>query len=483
MVVDIPSVPQDLFIFDTDATPDGGVLLSGMSMEGGEGRLLACRFDPTGQPAAAYGIDGRFVSPASFGSLNGRKAAVAPDGSVVMAGCYANNGIYQLTFMRVLPDGQVDPDFGDQGLTAIECNMVIIPGDLELAPDGSVYVTGRAGAFAFIMHIGTDGQLDTLFGDDGLVVVASPDGQNLSGNNLELAPEGYMLISGPRYSTHTDAGFMAAYDLVGSPVTWFGDEGFLTLDRYTAGTESWEEMSLLADGKVLLSGSHGGTGITSRVLVLLLNQNGSPDPAFGIDGMVELIPPAGVRRSVPSVYRLSSGHVLLTGLQNTNGNFNKVYLTRLTISGAIDPSFGTDGTFTDAPPQNYAILMENMGVRLTDGRFVVAGYGAYMNDYGYGAMAYEVEELTTALNAPASDTLAPHVFPNPTTGEITLTGWDLRAETRLELRGTHGSLNQVWNAAAHGGSRFTIADHVADGAYILSGQGPSSPKVTIMLAR
>ncbi|MBK8497476.1 MAG: hypothetical protein IPL52_01340 [Flavobacteriales bacterium] len=482
VVLNSTTTPPDVNIYDTDAMPDGGFLFSGQFIQNGQSRFLACRYDANGQPCTNYGTNGRFMSPESLGSLNGRLAALAPDGSVAMVGAFNYNGINELTFMRILPDGQLDELFGDQGLTRISCNMFILPGDMQIASDNSIYLSGRVGTTAFAMHILADGSLDTDFGDEGLALIISPAGHGLTGSNLRISPNGYLVIASPYYEDYVEAGYVAALDLSGAPVPWFGNNGYLTLDLYPTGSEVWNELAFMDDGDLLLTGSLSGTGLTTRILVLSLLADGSPDPSFGTNGLAEVLPPTNVRRSIPSIYKLANGQILLTGLQNTNGNYPRVYLTRLTSTGTIDAAFGTDGTFVSAPPQ-YSIITQNMGARLADGRFIVAGYGSHANDIGYGAMAYEVEEITTALPGATLEVLGPRVFPNPTSGAITMADWGLPAGSRIELRATDGSLKQMWTTTNAASTQVTIDGHLANGAYSISAEGAHAPRATVVLAR
>lgn len=468
IVLDIPSTPPDLFIFDMDPTPDGGLVMAGAKTHNGSIRYFLARFASDGSPDADYGTNGQFISPASFGPLNGRVAAVRPDGGVLIAGFYSANGSYQLTTMRVDPSGQTDQSFGDNGLTVLESNVEISPGDITLAPDGSAYIAGGIGGYGCVIHILEDGGLDTDFGNDGLVILASPTGHPLFAGRIRYAPSGYLIVAGTHAEDVVDAGFIAALDLSGSPVGWFGDQGHLELDLVAGGQENWKELLVKEDGSIVLTGSAYVNGPPGKCVVLCLNSDGSTDHAFGTNGFAEFLDPANSSRTAPIPYSMSDDGLVLTGIQaSSSGVLCKLYVTRLRADGSLDVAFGNNGTYLDSPPQ-YSITMRNMGARLVDGRVVVAGYGFHANEYGYGAMAYEVSDLATPVEPAAIVPSGPMLFPNPTTGSITVRGQQAFGTGPILLSDASGRVVQEWpgNDAVRERT-LHLNTSLSDGHYVL----------------
>lgn len=485
VVLDIPNTPPDLFIYDVDATADGGFIFSGGRILDGMIRYFISKRGPDGSPISSFGVNGEFTSPASFGPLNGRIAETRNDGSVQIAGFYSYGGVFKITTMRVDPTGQPDPGFGDGGLTVLESNMEIIPCDIALATDGSSYISGRVGGYAFVIHLTANGEMDPDFGEGGMALISSPTGHAITAGRIEIAPTGYVIVSGSNYEQNCQGGFIAALDLAGQPLIWFGDQGYLELDLDQSGQEYWLELTVLTDGGIVASGSITGNGSASMSMILSLSPDGSRNTVFGTNGLVLVQDPSNTSRTAAIPYQMMDGGLVLTGIQlSSNGLLCKLYLIRLRPDGSLDTAFGNGGTYLYNTPQ-FSFASQNMGARLTDGRIILAAYGFQVNDNGYGVMAYEVEDL--AMGRPESATSpAPYAFPNPTTGSITLVNWAGISGSQINMHSSDGKLVQAWSSnSAHSGTPIdlNIDPALPNGSYLLKGEAPDAPKVRVLVQR
>ena len=161
--------------------PDGGIVVAGLNNDYDS---FLIRLDPNGQfdtdfgtgGGAAIGIgDQLFDDPADVVAM--------PDGSLIVCGWWrpepnAPNGLY---VTRVLPDGTVDPDYGDGGSTLLNDPVLNwIPGYIDNASDGSVYVASYLFSTSpdidqlIVQHFLVDGSYDQSFGDNGIRVIPMP---------------------------------------------------------------------------------------------------------------------------------------------------------------------------------------------------------------------------------------------------------------------------------------------------------------------
>ena len=198
---------------------DGRLVLSGYTGWFGDRVIAAQRLHPDGTPDATFGDGGLAqadLDPYAYGAA----VAVQPDGAVLLLAHYLRDlSCYPFPtcepydrgygLVRLLPDGTLDPAFGDgDGATAL-IEAMNTPGTLLLQPDGKILVAGlvaglyqdRDGSHPVLARHRADGALDAGFGDGGLVhgafgsknegfwsVAAQPDGRILAagfhGNGL-----------------------------------------------------------------------------------------------------------------------------------------------------------------------------------------------------------------------------------------------------------------------------------------------------------
>ena len=155
--------------------------------------------------------------------------------------------------------------------------------------------------------------------------------------------------------------------------------------------------AVLAGDDALLMALAAPSG-NARVPLLQLLPDGTPDPAFGDDGQVEvplgggLFPTSG--DSPRGLFRLADGDVLVI-----SGTPSLATIVRLNRDGSTDPDFGQDGRLdfpTSGPIPDRAVVMP-------DGGFVLLA-----DDDTHGA-AWRVSRDGTVVGSSATDT-----------GEITL---------------------------------------------------------------
>lgn len=294
-----------------------------------------------------------------------------PDGAVLVAGAlYHRNAAqaptrgYDMSVLRVLRNGQLDPAFGLEGLSQIDSGD---DGDAARAlirqPDGRLLVAGRLDSGAYsdfgLARLHADGSLDTSFGEPfngarrGYVRLnigpstAINDGANAvalqSTGRIVLGGEGFAHDSGFNYQRFALARFHADGSLdtsfgdggrVVSPATAFQVAEYLTaIARRRDG--SLPEDRITAVGYVFAR----STGLIRRYLA-----DGQPDPSFGSGGTLVLSESVvgGVRRGMASVIDavwLDDGKLLALGTGNERG----FVFQRFHSDGSLDTSFGSNG--------------------------------------------------------------------------------------------------------------------------------------------
>lgn len=188
--------------------------------------------------------------------------------------------------------GALDPTFGDDGIvkTTPMPGGREAPADLTEAADGSLFVAGSAteGPGSIVFRYLPDGSLDPGFGESGRVRSAG-DGWD----RVELLDDGRVLLAG---GTGTELRFTRLL-ADGNPDLTFGGTGSVTLS--TAGLftlpggsvadASVSSLVVLGDGSLRAIGTFAGCGTTgfhcATALIAGVDQSGAPMAIFGPGGV------------------------------------------------------------------------------------------------------------------------------------------------------------------------------------------------------
>ena len=162
--------------WDVLVAPSGKIIVVGSGLGvGGDNDFALARFSANGILDQTFGPeDNPGYAFADFGNQeSGRAGAIAPDGSIVVAGLASGSGGGNFGVARFTPGGEPDANFGTGGITTIDA-----PGDgtydeatgVTVMPDGDIVVVGNTltGAAA-VVRLEPDGDPDPTFDDDGIV--------------------------------------------------------------------------------------------------------------------------------------------------------------------------------------------------------------------------------------------------------------------------------------------------------------------------
>jgi len=223
--VDLP-VPGFLGI-PTAAALDtaGNLLVAGhtfMSDTASDMFVMRLRADGTADPA--FGTNGLVITDFGTGNETTGGLVVQPDGRLVLAGS-AQQSLHSTrpALLRLLPDGRLDPAFGNAGRVLVELGLpagIQVASDVALMPDGRLAIAGRAAdqfgdqGRAFVAVLTPGGALDGSFGDIvvpdlgapvevGSALAVQPDGGQVAAHTLG-SPEQPVLIRVGRASDTAD---------------------------------------------------------------------------------------------------------------------------------------------------------------------------------------------------------------------------------------------------------------------------------------
>ena len=337
--------------------------------------LLTSSWGQEGLLDPSFGSGGKVIIPISTAYDSGYGIAVQSDGKIVVAG-EALNGTtgdnYDVTLVRLQPDGNVDPSFGGSGAVIATVGPGWdLAGSVLIQPDGKIVVAGQSnlgGATDFIaLRFLSDGSLDTGFGNNGIVRTALAGSYNY-GWYCALQPDGKILVTGPTHNgTNLDFG-MVRLQPNGSLDQSFGNGGKVITALSNGDDYSWS-CALQPDGKILLAGNSPLAG--SPVFALArYHANGSLDTGFGDQGKVRTPVGPAVSRG-RSVAVQSDGKILLGGSAG-EGSAEDLALVRYLADGSLDPSFGNGGIVISpagaGEDKLWKVLVQ------PDGKILASGY-------------------------------------------------------------------------------------------------------------
>ena len=484
------------------------------------------RINPDGSNDNSFG-GGDGQAEVSIGGLGGHlyDVEIGPDNRIYATG----DADGQLAVARFLPDGQVDPSFGDGGTgikrvsffnggadagyaLALDGDKVVVVGTASRRIGGKV--VGDFGTVRFL----NNGQLDTSFVGDPGAASAAPDGMVVGDSGDGVDAGGAVAVHNGRYYVAGRAGnrvIIAAYGADGRFDTSFGIEGAQIPGR--AGSDILQTndrsvgLAVTPGGQILLAASAFGFAFSFTETdfgIVRLNPDGSmaPDGFGGPLGYAAAN--FGGTDDADDIDLLADGGFLVSGTY-TLGDILYTAAARFRPDGTLDPAFGAGGiSFFNPVNVSAASSVPNDGGPLGSGLAAVARraatalrgdraavFGAEDADSSSGR-ALEVVGGAPADTTPPATSLAPPApitqvgSTQPLTLQVTFTdatgvdASDITAETlSVVRRGTSEALTVTGvtlDSTADGPTRvatYTVAppggswDAGDDGTYDIAVKG------------
>ncbi|MBL8817580.1 MAG: hypothetical protein JNL58_16260 [Planctomyces sp.] len=248
---------------------DGKIVIAGTGYNGPQFDFVMARLNSNGTLDSTFGSGGKVLVDMGPGSYNEIwDLALQGDGKILAGGNLSNNGT-NLTVTRYNSDGSIDTSFGVMGTAEINTSRGSDRGHgIVVQSDGRIVLTGGTfggndSSTVTLVRLTTTGSIDTGFGVGGIVQTNLP-GWYEQGSEIALQPDGRLLVIGrvsdpnvfpPQYHP-----VVLRYQVNGSLDTTFGATapGY-TIVQHQSDNFSLLGIGLLSDGRVLSSGSNGGT--------------------------------------------------------------------------------------------------------------------------------------------------------------------------------------------------------------------------------
>lgn len=168
--------------------------------------------------------------------------------------------MFLISSLLIAQDGQLDTSFGDNGNVKTDINNLYdVFNAIEIQPDGKIVVVGHtstastANKESIILRYNPDGSLDTSFGANGIIIAAfSPEYDTL--NAVAIQNDGKIVVAG-----YAGLDFLIArYTANGQLDSSFGNNGVVFTDFHETIVGSTQDrvncIAIQDDGKIFVGG-------------------------------------------------------------------------------------------------------------------------------------------------------------------------------------------------------------------------------------
>jgi len=360
---------------------DGKIIVAGYSENGAVKSFAIVRFLENGTADPDFNNNGLFTHSMGNGDSIGHSILIQEDGKIILAG--STDDGHKISVIRLTSDGFLDSSFAADG----QLLLAVDDGEMknckiDVASDGTIVVAGTIERVStlndgFFVRFKSDGELDENFGQDGIIFLKQPYDTKV--NTIALLPDGKILAGG----SFTKSGVMEAGLLQLGPEGVisgsYGTGGEVVLAMEGTGAKI-NDLLLEQDGNVIITGSVNN-GAYRQAFVGKVDENGTSVTDFGTSGFY--VSPIESENVANVVALQNDGSILLAGSVTDSGGAKDVLIM---VIGETAEMLTSAYTVTDIAGQDdvgYALSI------LPDGRILAAGSAGNSNDKDFAVLRYD----------------------------------------------------------------------------------------------
>jgi len=178
----------------------GSILLAGTSRRDRFTEGVLIRLTNEGRRDHTFGYQGIHYVQVGLDNTFVVDLEWLPDGRMLWLGharLIGGNHSYDWFVQRFLPEGQLDPTFGNQGTFSLDLGGPEYAADLLRQPDGQLLVAGTINYYPAVMRLKEQGSLDLSFGQGGYQLLDQHGGQSSDwASGLLLGEQGQPFLIG-----------------------------------------------------------------------------------------------------------------------------------------------------------------------------------------------------------------------------------------------------------------------------------------------
>lgn len=323
---------------------------------------------------------------------NLKKILLQPDGKILLVGALVGDAPIEI--VRLNQNGTIDQTFGTNGYYQKDMapSQAFEYQDAALMPTGQILVLGThfyaANADGLLLRVNANGTTDNTYGSGGIVNLSSL--QVRTGSCVIVQPDGKALVGGYKHT----GGMIYLYVIArlntnGTPDNTFGQNGWIenVFPQFAQGSGSADKLALQPDGKIIMattatdpSAPFHGTPIN----VVRFKSNGVLDSTFAQNGLRTCQIDSAGSFLGDLMIDSATGDIYPSGLTSYQQQLHpypneyQPFIFKLNSSGALVPSFGTNGRVIMTNPliaqqQRNSVYLATV-MRQPNGKFIITGH-------------------------------------------------------------------------------------------------------------
>ena len=433
-------------LYSVGQQSDGKLVVIGNSIQNQEHNFVILRYMSNGDFDTSFIDNSLLITNGNYKS----QLVISDDDKINIAGI--NDVNHNFYINRLLPNGELDTSFGENGSIETEIPDLASFSKIILQPDGKIILLGvnTTAEKVFISRYYPNGTLDESFGDNGIVTYQANVNFNFW-HSLQLKDGGKILVL-VDIDYQGDEVMFLQYLPNGELDPSFGDNGVLLLSTSVYNIFK-KAFTINEDGEIIIV-----SGGQSKTIITHLLPNGNIDTSYGDNGKTEI--QFDLLR--PTELYLNSENKLLIYSQTWDllGEGSTFELIRLNNDGELDATFGENGSLTNEFESNDVIIQN-------DGKILGVG-----NTYWFGVsedfMLVRYHN-NGSLSVPEQSLKNITVYPNPSNGVFKIQHEYLAIETPYQISDITGKIIQTGKLSVE--QSHIDLTKVQQGIYFLNASG------------
>jgi len=275
--------------------------------------------------------------------------------------------------------GTIDESFGNKGsvFTNMEMTLSYNIGLNMLVLENNKIVVAGANSFdtIFLICYNEDGTLDKNFGKNGIVKTYIFGENKISGINLDS--DNKILVAYTNYGNSSPKPVLIKYNLDG---TRDQNYGIKMLNYYSPTNQAIFQK----DGKIIFGGMIRNVTTDWDFWFIRFNNDGTIDNSFGKNGSIIIDLGDSVPDEFSKMLVLDNGKILACGSSiSKNRRYQISTILKLNNNGSIDSTFGINGKVLNE--FNYNYVVNNFGYNIhsqPNGKIILIG--AFKDEFSDG---------------------------------------------------------------------------------------------------
>ena len=286
--------------------------------------LLIERFNSNGSLDTSFGPGG-VVNLLSTAFGEGYGVAIQPNGAILASGAVAPSTIPLAVVARLTSAGKLDPTFGSGGIDQLNLGNSSYALAVAVAPNGSIALAGKQTPSqvqnAVVARLKSNGALDPGFAGVGATTFVDPyGGANAGFNSVAFQSNGAIVVGGAAVGGSSNANAMIVrYTTSGAKDPSFGSGGVATVPSATQFTIQSDSvvpganaLTIARNSDIVAAGLVANSVIRSGA-AWAFRSNGQPDTTFGSHGTGDIHEHRRAEHDVRRARDLASGRESLCG--------------------------------------------------------------------------------------------------------------------------------------------------------------------------